>query len=174
MQFTNLVHLFNELIRHDVFSHDAYMCTLISRGEFLTLPLQPNDNANTPSVGSSTVQPPTISTLPPTTPVSRDDILPPTVSNFFFTQTQLAGPNERGFSPPASLANLIQIYKLYNIIGSFLQSQQPDFKTKMEELDDSNVDDDLDKILQNIKVDQQDLMDTADSPTKIETKEGNE
>lgn len=44
----------------------------------------------------------------------------------------------------------------------------------MEELDDSNVDDDLDKILQNIKVDQQDLMDPADSPTKIETKEGNE
>lgn len=31
--FTNLVHLFAELIRHDVFSHDAYMCTLISRGD---------------------------------------------------------------------------------------------------------------------------------------------
>lgn len=35
-QFTNLVHLFGELIRHDVFSHDAYMCTLISRGDLLT------------------------------------------------------------------------------------------------------------------------------------------
>lgn len=34
--FTNLVHLFAELIRHDVFSHDAYMCTLISRGDLLT------------------------------------------------------------------------------------------------------------------------------------------
>lgn len=33
VQFTNLVHLFSELIRHDVFSHDAYMCTLISRGD---------------------------------------------------------------------------------------------------------------------------------------------
>lgn len=33
--FTNLVHLFSELIRHDVFSHDAYMCTLISRGDLL-------------------------------------------------------------------------------------------------------------------------------------------
>lgn len=31
--FTNLVHLFTELIRNDVFSHDAYMCTLISRGD---------------------------------------------------------------------------------------------------------------------------------------------
>ncbi|XP_066905955.1 mediator of RNA polymerase II transcription subunit 12 isoform X3 [Halyomorpha halys] len=33
--FTNLVHLFSELVRHDVFSHDAYMCTLISRGDLL-------------------------------------------------------------------------------------------------------------------------------------------
>ena len=35
VQFTNLVHLFSELIRHDVFSHDAYMCTLISRGDLI-------------------------------------------------------------------------------------------------------------------------------------------
>lgn len=35
IQFTNLVHLFSELIRHDVFSHDAYMCTLISRGDLI-------------------------------------------------------------------------------------------------------------------------------------------
>lgn len=34
-QFTNLIHLFSELIRHDVFSHDAYMCTLISRGDLI-------------------------------------------------------------------------------------------------------------------------------------------
>lgn len=32
-EFGNLVHLFSELIRQDVFSHDAYMCTLISRGD---------------------------------------------------------------------------------------------------------------------------------------------
>ena len=31
--FANLISLFCELIRHDVFSHDAYMCTLISRGD---------------------------------------------------------------------------------------------------------------------------------------------
>lgn len=34
--FTNLVHLFSELIRHDIFSHDVYMCTLISRGDLNT------------------------------------------------------------------------------------------------------------------------------------------
>ncbi|KAF7243313.1 Mediator of RNA polymerase II transcription subunit 12-like protein [Varanus komodoensis] len=33
IEFVNLVLLFCEFIRHDVFSHDAYMCTLISRGD---------------------------------------------------------------------------------------------------------------------------------------------
>nr|XP_016847545.1 PREDICTED: mediator of RNA polymerase II transcription subunit 12-like protein isoform X2 [Anolis carolinensis] len=33
MEFVNLVLLFCEFVRHDVFSHDAYMCTLISRGD---------------------------------------------------------------------------------------------------------------------------------------------
>lgn len=32
-EFGNLVLLFAEMIRQDVFSHDAYMCTLISRGD---------------------------------------------------------------------------------------------------------------------------------------------
>ncbi|KAL3848034.1 hypothetical protein ACJMK2_018917 [Sinanodonta woodiana] len=36
--FANLVHLFSELICLDVFSHDAYMCTLISRGELTSSP----------------------------------------------------------------------------------------------------------------------------------------
>lgn len=51
-QFTNLVHLFSELIRHDVFSHDAYMCTLISRGDLL------NENNTT---GTTAVAQPTTS-----------------------------------------------------------------------------------------------------------------
>ncbi|XP_069753552.1 mediator of RNA polymerase II transcription subunit 12-like protein isoform X2 [Narcine bancroftii] len=36
-EFVNLVLLFCELIRHDVFSHDAYMCTLISRGDLTSV-----------------------------------------------------------------------------------------------------------------------------------------
>ncbi|XP_013408893.1 mediator of RNA polymerase II transcription subunit 12-like protein [Lingula anatina] len=36
--FSNLISLFCELIRHDVFSHDAYMCTLISRGDLEASP----------------------------------------------------------------------------------------------------------------------------------------
>ncbi|XP_014230379.1 mediator of RNA polymerase II transcription subunit 12-like isoform X1 [Trichogramma pretiosum] len=47
VQFTNLVHLFAELIRHDVFSHDAYMCTLISRGDLMQGPAA--SKPNTPS-----------------------------------------------------------------------------------------------------------------------------
>ncbi|XP_034328936.1 mediator of RNA polymerase II transcription subunit 12-like protein isoform X5 [Magallana gigas] len=37
--FANLIQLFSELIRHDVFSHDAYMCFLISRGDLMSSPL---------------------------------------------------------------------------------------------------------------------------------------
>ena len=33
--FSNLILLFSELVKHDVFSHDAYMCTLISRGQYM-------------------------------------------------------------------------------------------------------------------------------------------
>ncbi|XP_078266596.1 mediator of RNA polymerase II transcription subunit 12-like protein isoform X3 [Rhinoraja longicauda] len=36
-EFINLVLLFCEFIRHDVFSHDAYMCTLISRGDLTSI-----------------------------------------------------------------------------------------------------------------------------------------
>lgn len=33
--FQQLVVLFSELIKHNVFSHDKYLCTLIARGEFV-------------------------------------------------------------------------------------------------------------------------------------------
>ena len=35
--FSNLILLFSELVKHDVFSHDAYMCTLISRGQYMCI-----------------------------------------------------------------------------------------------------------------------------------------
>src|SRR5690606_19313427 len=38
LAFSNLVLLFGELIRCEVFSHDLYMCTLISRGQFINTP----------------------------------------------------------------------------------------------------------------------------------------
>ncbi|XP_022102013.1 mediator of RNA polymerase II transcription subunit 12-like protein isoform X2 [Acanthaster planci] len=45
--FASLVLLFSELIRCDVFSHDSYMCTLISRGDLTTSPL-PSANSEPP------------------------------------------------------------------------------------------------------------------------------
>lgn len=116
-QFTNLVHLFSELIRHDVFSHDAYMCTLISRGDLLT--------------GSSL-------SMKNSTGISAG-----TVSNKTSPHNQNQGLDDDMFTGI-------------------------DFKPKMEEFDDSNVDDDLDKILQNIKEDQQNAMDAPDSPKDSE------
>ncbi|XP_063890772.1 mediator of RNA polymerase II transcription subunit 12 isoform X1 [Helicoverpa armigera] len=114
-QFANLVHLFGELIRRDVFSHDAYMCTLISRGDLIS-PTEPTSTGG----GSHTVAPPANSTG--TNHNMDDDIF--------------AGI---------------------------------DLKPKMEEnvrmdLDDSKIDDDLDKLLQHIKEDQQNSMDAPDSP----------
>nr|KAG5692294.1 hypothetical protein BaRGS_009504 [Batillaria attramentaria] len=52
--FRNLILLFHELILHDVFSHDAYMCTLISRGDLLCSPslMQAADSAAPSSVKS--------------------------------------------------------------------------------------------------------------------------
>ena len=49
VEFSNLVLLFCEQIRHDVFSHNIYMCTLISRGDLasdahLPRPRSPGDD----------------------------------------------------------------------------------------------------------------------------------
>ncbi|NXT74315.1 MD12L protein, partial [Zapornia atra] len=49
-EFVNLVLLFSEFTRHDVFSHDAYMCTLISRGDLsLTAATRPRSPGGEPA-----------------------------------------------------------------------------------------------------------------------------
>ncbi|XP_020279147.1 mediator of RNA polymerase II transcription subunit 12 isoform X2 [Pseudomyrmex gracilis] len=108
-QFTNLVHLFSELIRHDVFSHDAYMCTLISRGDLIQGPV-----ASKPGTPSNRE------------PIDEDSLFP--------------GIDLK----PAKL-------------------EVSDHGRTMD-YDDSKIDDDLDKILQHIKEDQQNSMDAPDSP----------
>jgi len=98
--FASLVHLFYELIKHDVFSHDMYMCTLISRGDLLSV-APANGNAGSSSTSTS--------------------------------QVHLGGgPNSGG-------------------IGGF-QSMND------REMDDSKIDDDLGKLLQHIKEEQQIVM----------------
>ncbi|KAG7209569.1 hypothetical protein KM043_015646 [Ampulex compressa] len=109
VQFTNLVHLFSELIRHDVFSHDAYMCTLISRGDLIQGPA-----ASKPGTPSNRE------------PIDEDSLFP----GIDLKPTKL---------------------------------EVPDHGRTMD-YDDSKIDDDLDKLLQHIKEDQQNSMDAPDSP----------
>lgn len=123
VQFTNLVHLFSELIRHDVFSHDAYMCTLISRGDLLS-------SATGVLLASSAAK------------------LCGGPSSAAFSTSNM--PTTKPNTPPANP----------NLDDDILF----DFKPKIEEFDDSNVDDDLNNLLQHIKEDQQNSMDVPDSP----------
>lgn len=108
-QFTNLVHLFSALIRHDVFSHNAYMYTLISRGDLL-------DGANGMNGTTLNNNKTNMVTNSVTGPVSNKPVSPPPTVNQGFDDDFTSGL---------------------------------DFKHN--EYDDSNVDDDLEKILQNIK-----------------------
>ena len=51
-EVANLVLLFHELMSHEVFSHDAYLCALISRGD-LNTPLQRQNTASGSEFGDS-------------------------------------------------------------------------------------------------------------------------
>lgn len=125
-QFTNLVHLFCALIRHDVFSHNAYMHTLISRGDLL----MENNSAVSNSAGNS---------------------------------SSAAAAAGVGVSGPVS-------NKPATTASPHINSFDDDFNTgandfKHNEFDDSNVDDDLDKLLQTIKEKgQQSTLEAPDSP----------
>ena len=96
--FASLVHLFFELIKHDVFSHDMYMCTLISRGDLLSV---------TPSHAGGAVA--------------------------SSSTGHFAGPPSSGIS---------------SFTGFDLRGEN----------DDSKIDDDLGKLLQHIKEEQQIVM----------------
>ena len=50
--FANLVLLFSELLRHDVFSHDVYMCTLISRGDLASVSMATNGALQASGLGA--------------------------------------------------------------------------------------------------------------------------
>ncbi|XP_046392614.1 mediator of RNA polymerase II transcription subunit 12-like protein isoform X2 [Ischnura elegans] len=130
--FANLVHLFYELIRHDVFSHDAYMCTLISRGDRLSgvgvTPGPPTTASNRPRARRH----PSGSGRHPGTPAGEVEEDPPVGTPLF---------------PAVDL----------------VPTKTEDHARTMD-YDDSKIDDDLDKLLQHIKEEQQNSMDAPDSP----------
>ncbi|XP_065336450.1 mediator of RNA polymerase II transcription subunit 12 isoform X5 [Cloeon dipterum] len=111
VMFGNLVHLFYELIRNDVFSHDAYLCTLISRGDLLTGP-----------------------------PAAQ-------------TGQQPAQNKNQGIGEDEDSS----LFAGIDIKPAQVRGPLPDY-------DDSKIDDDLDKLLQHIKEEQQNSLDAPDSP----------
>lgn len=149
-KFINLVHLFSELIRYDIFSHNTYMCALISRGDLSTVPGQKIKIPPSLTASSNLTTDELSSIKSESTPKGCNAALTPSNT-----------PN------PASIATGTPGGPMS--IGTPLIKEEDrlpsmEFKPKIEELDDSNVDDDLDKILQNIKEDQQNAMDAPDSP----------
>jgi len=128
------VNLFSALIRHDVFSHDAYLCTLVARGDLSAVP----PATSTAIVPPSSVQPiPSVATpgpssqAGPTTPASVSSITPST------TPRHDAMDDRGPLFPP--LPRMTDI------------PRQPDF------VDDPNIDDDLDRLLQHITQEQQNM-----------------
>ncbi|XP_027199092.2 mediator of RNA polymerase II transcription subunit 12-like protein [Dermatophagoides pteronyssinus] len=142
--FYNLVLLFAELIRHDVFSHDVYMRTLISRGHFVNPPnisLVPSSNSNHP--------------IKNTNEDSLTGLLPPnmeTVSNSVLMNQLHKSTSSSSlpmFDPLSNNSNLNSNEQLGSNMFSINE-------------DEDKLDEDLDKILQNIKAGQQSKDDQND------------
>ena len=142
--FHNLVLLFAELIRHDVFSHDVYMRTLISRGHFVNPPnisLIPSSNSNHP--------------IKNTNEDSLTGLLPPnmeTVSNGGLMNPLHKSTSSSSlpmFDPLSNNSNLNSNEQLVSNMFSINE-------------DEDKLDEDLDKILQNIKAGQQSKDDQND------------
>ncbi|XP_028966939.1 mediator of RNA polymerase II transcription subunit 12-like protein [Galendromus occidentalis] len=146
LAFANLVLLFSEFIRWDVFSHDLYMCTLISRGYF----------ANTPAVAA--IQTTTaISSVPPPGACSSRSVNTPPASSLGFLEPNVGPSPGIGFADSRNNAP--------NSQGSQLPLFEPGGQVKQEDawggnegqmdMDDTNVDADIDKIVQRISQGQQ-------------------
>lgn len=135
--FHNLVLLFSELIRNEVFSHDLYMRALISRGQFSNPPSSALVSAASSNQSSKN---------------SNDDLLtglvPPltNIDSVSMTNGGMMGPSLHKSTSSSSLP-------MFDT-GSTLNSTEP-FSLNASFLNndnlDENVDDDIDKILQQIK-----------------------
>ena len=161
--FNNLILLFSELIRHEVFSHDAYMCTLISRGLFTNPPNTALVNSNTNNQPNKNSNEDLLTGLVPS--LSNID----SVSNgqfnifwFFDLMTNffaLGGLMSSALHKSTSSSSLPMFDPLSN--NSTLNSNEQSGGNWLMGNDngDEDVDEDLDKILQHIKAGQNNLND---------------
>ncbi|CAG2169792.1 unnamed protein product, partial [Oppiella nova] len=151
--FSNLILLFGELIRRDVFSHDLYMCTLISRGQFSNSP-------NTSLLSHSTS---TSKANPMEEPSSLAGFVP-NLSTNNDNHNHLGGLVPNGIQKSTSSSSLPMFDPLSNNVNAG-QTDQNRWELPSMDIDenlDENLDEDLDKLLQHIKAGQQNMSDQAD------------
>lgn len=144
--FANLVLLFAELIHYDVFSHDAYMCTLISRGYFAGHP------PGAAALGSAAAR----SDPEPSLTGFLDPGLGPSPGPGVSMALGLGGLGIGGIGEPSRQPESLPMFEP----GSARHEVGWDVQMDM---DDARIDADLDKLLQHIKEGQQNMSDQPDS-----------
>uniref|UniRef100_A0A2R5LGN9 Putative thyroid hormone receptor-associated protein complex subunit n=1 Tax=Ornithodoros turicata TaxID=34597 RepID=A0A2R5LGN9_9ACAR len=142
--FANLVLLFAELIHCDVFSHDAYMCTLISRGYFAG---HPPGNA---SLGAARLDP------EPSLTGFLDPGLGPSPSPVVSMPLGLGSLGIGGIGEPGRQQDSLPMFEPGSV------KHEVGWDVQMD-MDDARIDADLDKLLQHIKEGQQNMSDQPDS-----------
>ncbi|XP_023221820.1 mediator of RNA polymerase II transcription subunit 12-like protein [Centruroides sculpturatus] len=155
--FSNLVLLFAELIRHDVFSHDAYMCKLVSRGSFSSTT---NQQVATVPNNIQTVNKPLFMHEPSLTGFMHDPSrglspAPGSAGYIGMTSLSIAGLNDSS-RPPEPLP----MFEPPDHRPESIKHEIP-WDAHMD-MDDARIDADLDKLLQNIKEGQQNMTDQPD------------
>lgn len=144
--FLNLILLFGELIRCDVFSHDLYMCALIQRGQFSNSPhnsLLSNVNSTSKTNSSEESLPGFVSNLPP-----PNELLP----------NNLGGIDSNSVQRSTSSSSLPMFDPVSNHQAGNHQDQLR-WDVPSMDIDEANLDEDLDKLLQHIKAGQQNMND---------------
>ena len=144
--FLNLILLFGELIRCDVFSHDLYMCALIQRGQFSNSPhnsLLSNVNSTSKTNSSEESLPGFVSNLPP-----PNELL----------SNNLGGIDSNSVQRSTSSSSLPMFDPVSNHQAGNHQDQLR-WDVPSMDIDEANLDEDLDKLLQHIKAGQQNMND---------------
>ena len=151
--FSNLVFLFGELIRCDVFSHDAYMCALISRGQFANSPNHSSFLSSNTDNKSSNKSDGSLTSFVPNLPSSNS--LPPLSST---SSSHLVSPLDVNNSSRSLESSLPMFEPVTDPPGNNRSdSINWDVQQQMD-MDDARLDADLDKLLQHIKEGQQNNM----------------